>query len=131
MRRPVGTRFNDCYTQSYGKTSSKCHDLGAMSDKGIAILFFLPIGTTMNGDRYRKILEDKLKINIAIHESNMFMQDSAPCHRSKLVSDIPKKKNIKALDWPGNITDRNPIKNLWAIVIKTKWQMNISQVLKT
>ena len=60
------------------------------------------------------MLKDKLEIHtLAIHECNMFMQDSAPCHHSKLVSDF-LKKNIKTLDWPGNSLDINPIENLWA-----------------
>ena len=46
----------------------------------------------------------------------MFIQDGAPCHRSKLVSDLLKKKNIKTLDWPDNNPDLNPIDNLWAIL---------------
>ena len=43
------------------------------------------------------------------------MQDGAPCHCSKLVSDF-LYKNIKTLDWPGNSPDLNPIKNSWAIL---------------
>ena len=46
----------------------------------------------------------------------MFIQDGAPCYHLQLVSDLLKKKNIKMLDWPGNNTDLNQIKNLWAIL---------------
>ena len=48
------------------------------------------------------MLEDKLKICMTIHECNVFVQDGAPYHRSKLVSYFLKKKNIKTLDWFGN-----------------------------
>ena len=44
-----------------------------MSSNGTAGSF-LPIGTTLNGVRYRKMLEDKLNIHMAIHECNIFMQ---------------------------------------------------------
>ena len=59
------------------------------------------------------MLEDKLEIHMAIYECNMFMQDGAPCDRSKLVSNF-LKKNIKTLDWPCNSPDLNPFENLWA-----------------
>ena len=48
------------------------------------------------------MLEDKLKIHVAIHECNMFIENGVTCHRSKLVSNFLKKKIIKTLDWPGN-----------------------------
>ena len=44
------------------------------------------------------------------------MQDGAPCHHSKLLSDFLKKKNIKTLDWLGNNPDFNPIETLRAIM---------------
>ena len=58
------------------------------------------------------MLEDKLEIHMAIHECNMFMKDGAPCHGSKLMSDLLTKKDIKTLDWPGNRVYLNLIENL-------------------
>ena len=81
-----------------------------MYSNGTAGLFFLPIGSTINGIMYRKMLKDKLEIHIAICKFNKFMKDCAPCYCSKLVSDF-FKKNIKTLDWPGNSPDFNPIAN--------------------
>ena len=80
------------------------------------VFFILPIGTTLNGVRYRKMLQDKLEIHIAIYECNMLMQDSALCHRLKLVSDFLEKKNNKTLDCHGNSPNLNSIENLWAIL---------------
>ena len=39
---------------------------------------FLPTGTTMNGVRYRKMLENNFEIHMTIHECNMFMHNGAP-----------------------------------------------------
>ena len=94
--RPVGSRFNDCYTQATVKHPPGVMIWGAMSSNGTAGFFLLPIGTTMNGVKYREMLEDKLEIYMTIHECNMLMQDSAPCHPSKLVSDF-LKKNLKLI----------------------------------
>ena len=44
-----------------GKTSYQFHDLERMSSNDTAGVFFLPIETTMNSVRYRKMLEDKAK----------------------------------------------------------------------
>ena len=119
VRRPFQIRFNDCYTQATVKHPPSFMIWGTMSSNGIAGLFFLLIDTTMHNVRYRKILEDKLEIYVAIHECNMFMQNGALCHRSKLVSDFLKKKNIKTLDWPGSRPDLNPIENFW-VILKNK-----------
>ena len=50
------------------------------------------------------------------HNCDIFMQDGAPCHRSKIVTYSLMKNNIKKLDWLGNSPDLNPIENLWTIL---------------
>ena len=62
------------------------------------------------------MLEDKIEIHMAIHDRNMFMQDGAPCHLSKLVSDFLEEKNVKTLNWLGNSPDLKYFENLWAIL---------------
>ena len=71
-----------------------------MSSNGTAGLFFLPTETTMNRIRYRKMLDDKVEIHLTIHECNMLMHDSSPCHRSKLASDFLQEKEYQKLDGP-------------------------------
>ena len=49
-----------------------------MSSNGTSRLFFLPMGKTINGVMYRKMLGDKFEIPTAIHKYKMLMQDGAP-----------------------------------------------------
>ena len=70
----------------------------------------------MRDVKYRKMLEDKLEIHMAIHEYDVFMPNGAFRHHSKLMSDFFGKQNIKTLDRPDNRPDLNPFENLWAIL---------------
>ena len=88
VRRPVGARYDDRYTLATAKHPPSVMIWGAMSTKGTAGLFFLPTGTTMNGARYLDVLKNKLQIRMTVHSCDTFMQDGAPCHRSKIVSDF-------------------------------------------
>ena len=63
---------------------------GGMSVNGTAGLFFVPPGTTMNNQKYVDLLKDKLKLHIAINKCKIFMQDGAPRHRSKIVTQFFK-----------------------------------------
>ena len=84
----------------------------AMSWNGNAGLFILPKGTAMSGDRYVDLLKEELQLHMEAHECSIFMQDGAPCHRSRFVSDFLRRKGVRTFEWPGNNTDLNPIENL-------------------
>ena len=115
VRRPPGKRYDDKYTVSTMKHPPSQMIWGAMSQHGIGGLFFLPSGTTINGKKYDQLLSDKLQLHMQVHRCNIFMENGAPCHRSKLVT-IFLKKEVKVLDWPGNSPDLNPIENLWTVM---------------
>ena len=57
---------------------------------------------TMNSDKYIQLMTEKLKVFMNIHKSEIFMQDSAPCHVSKKSLAWFRQQGIKTLDMPGN-----------------------------
>ena len=47
-----------------------------------------------------------------------YMQDNAPCHKGKVVTEWLGKKKIKVLDWPPQSLDLNPIEYVWDVLLK-------------
>lgn len=115
VRRPKSTsRYNPRYTVATVKHSDQVMVWGCFSGiSGRGGLYFLPKNTTMNSDTYIRVLEDHLITTFAIHGTNLFMHDGAPCHTSKKVKAYLSGQNIPILDWPGNSPDLNPIENAW------------------
>ena len=71
----------------------------------------------MNSKVYLPIIERRVSKELAdLHPDAIFQQDSAPCHKAKIITNYFKKMKIKVLDWAGNSPDLNPIENLWSIV---------------
>jgi len=53
--------------------------------QGRGAIEFLKKGEMMNGARYLQILDDNLERFMERHRTTHFLQDGAPCHRSKIV----------------------------------------------
>jgi hypothetical protein len=77
---------------------------------GRGFLYFLPSKTTTNGDRYMEMLKENH------HKASHFLQDGAPCHKSKKVMTFLLQQNFSVIDWPGNSPNLNPIENLWSFI---------------
>ena len=84
-----------------------------MSANGMAGIYFLKPGTTMNGAKHAKLLKDELTTHMTIHQSFIFMHDGAPDHWSKIFQEFLTENQIKILDWPGNSPDLSLIEKLW------------------
>ena len=83
----------------------------------------------MNSDRYQQVLEEKLFPWMAIHGAKIFLQDGAPCHKSKksMALQKSKEKYFTVMDWPANSPDLNPIENVWSIMkARLKRDQNIT-----
>ena len=71
---------------------------GAMLAAGTSGLYFLTPRTTMNGEKYVKVLQEKLQLHMTVHQCDIFMHDRASCDRSRVVKKFLGEKNIRQLD---------------------------------
>jgi hypothetical protein len=106
VRQPRNiSRCNRYYTITTVKHSASVMIWGCFSGaRGRGGIYFLPKNTTMNRERYKTVLENHFIPFMRSHRSSWFLQDGAPCHKSKVVMGKLKEmeQEFKVLDWPGN-----------------------------
>ena len=104
---------------------------GCFSYHGLGHLVFLPKNVKMNQHNYLDLLIDHLDPSMEACHADFFMQDGAPCHRAKLVTEALDFGSIRHFNpWPGNSSDINPIENIWGKIKSGLQNYDVSSVPK-
>ncbi|KAF2346192.1 Transposase Tc1-like [Trinorchestia longiramus] len=92
---------------------------GCFSSSGVGKLHI--IEGTMNGRKYREILEEQLLPSarlLKLKRGWKFQQDNDPKHTANETKKWLRMKKINILEWPSQSPDMNPIENLERIEIE-------------
>jgi hypothetical protein len=124
FRRKGETLHEDCIQKTI-KHPTQVMIWGIISSKGVGDLYF--VDGTMKSDQYIKVLKENVQPQMKYWFGGRgrprkgtppayFMQDGAPCHRSRASMNVLNGMKLKVLPWPGNSPDMNPIENVWRVL---------------
>ena len=85
VQRPTDARYDSRYTVSTMKQPAKIMLWGCMSAYVHGSIHFIPQGETVNANKYKKILKDKLKLILSIHNC-----DNSSKPQPKLLPTCPR-----------------------------------------
>ena len=75
-----------------------------------------------SANSYREFLNDNL---LGIWQPGLiFMQDNAPIHKAKKVTEWFNENGIVVIDWPPYSLDLNPLEHVWYVLKKLVYQVN-------
>ena len=66
---------------------------------GRGSIYFLPAGSTMNSEKYAIVLTEKLFPWMRMYSCYKFLQDGAPCHKSKASMALLREGAIEFSVW--------------------------------
>ena len=91
IRRPLGKRFDKKYVVATMNHPPSQMVWCAVACRSAGGQYFIQPNATMNGPMYVELIKEKLKLHVYVHGCTIFMQDSAPCHFSKVATEFLKK----------------------------------------
>jgi len=110
-------RFGPWYTVPTIKHPQLVMVWGCFSgEKGKGDLYFLPKNKKMNAELYLQVLEDHMLNFYHIHGSEVFMHDSAPCHKARKITRYLEQKQVSVLEWPG----KSGFKSDWKLLAQNE-----------
>ena len=129
-RRSKGSdRYDPLFTKKTVKHPPKVMVWGSFSYGRSGGIEFMGKGEMMTGERYLRLLDEKLEEKMEEHGCDHFLQDSAPCHKAKVVTKwFLERPHITLIKWPGNSPDLNPIENCWIWMKKQLREENNTSV---
>ena len=89
---------------------------GCISRNGRSQLRIFEIDVHLNGERYERLLRQRLQNEMLQHQAAICMQVNSPCHRARRFSRCFREENFQLLDWSGISPDINPIEKAWFIL---------------
>ena len=129
VRRGKGDRFDQRFTVKTVKhPGSVIVWAGFDGRHGRAGMRFLPKNVTMNTKEYLDTLEAHMLPWYQGRSNTKFLQDGAPCHKSKKSMTWLAENGVSVMDWPGNSPDLNPIENMWNLMKRRLEEKQVTSV---
>ena len=132
VRRPkTGLRFEPKYCTKKITKPKKLLVWALFSGSDHRELVVFPEGVTMNKDRYKEILNDKMLPHYNSRNIHSFQHDGAAPHTARVVKDFLREHNVNVLPHPPLSPDLAPIENAFSVLknkINHKRMVTLPQV---